>query len=87
MRLFVKVVPGSSRDAIRGFVGDALKITVRAPPEQGRANAAVVDLLATAAGLPLSSVRVISGHASPRKLVEIDGVEMESFCRALGAVL
>lgn len=83
MRLWVKVVPGSSRDAIRGFVGDALKITVRAPPEQGKANAAVIELIASALALPTAAVRVVSGHASPRKWLEVDGMDMAALCRAL----
>lgn len=45
-RLTVKVVPGSSRDQIVGWLGDALKVKVTAPPEKGRANAAVVAILA-----------------------------------------
>ncbi len=46
VRLKVKVVLGSSRDKIAGWLGDALKIKVMAPPEEGRANEAVVEMLA-----------------------------------------
>ena len=49
-RLRVKVVPGSSRDGIVGRLGDALKIKVTAPPKKGKANEAVVELLAAAVG-------------------------------------
>jgi len=45
-RLKVKVVPGSSRDQIAGWLGDALKIKVTAPPERGKANEAVIEILA-----------------------------------------
>ncbi len=40
-RLSLKVVPGSSRDEIVGWLGDSLKVKVKAPPEKGRANEAV----------------------------------------------
>ncbi|MFM7075771.1 MAG: DUF167 domain-containing protein, partial [Planctomycetaceae bacterium] len=50
-RLEVKVVPGSSRDQIVGWLGDALKIKVTAPPEKGKANERVVELLAGALGI------------------------------------
>lgn len=64
-RLKVKVVPGSSRDGIVGWLGDALKIKVTAPPEKGRANEAVVSLLCERLGLPADVVTVVSGHSSP----------------------
>jgi len=50
-RLNVKVVPGSSRNRIVGWLGDALKIKVMAPPEKGRANEAVVELLSMKLGI------------------------------------
>ena len=45
-RLSLKFVPGSSRDEIVGWLGDSLKVKVKAPPEKGRANETVIALLA-----------------------------------------
>jgi uncharacterized protein len=74
VRLSVKVVPGASRSGIAGWLGDTLKVRVTAPAEQGKANAAVEALLAEALGLPRDRVRIASGTASPRKVVEIAGL-------------
>ena len=73
-RLSVKVVPKASRSRIVGWLGDALKIAVTAPPEGGRANSAVTELLASSLDLPTSSVQCVVGHASSRKLFEIVGL-------------
>ena len=74
VRLSAKVVPGSSRDEIVGWLGDALKVRVTAPPERGKANAAVVALIAAALGVAEGGVRVVAGHTSARKTIEIDGL-------------
>jgi uncharacterized protein YggU (UPF0235/DUF167 family) len=73
-RLPVKVVPGASRDAIAGWLGDALKVRVTAAPERGRANAAACALIARALSLPRANVRIVAGDATARKLVEIEGL-------------
>jgi hypothetical protein len=73
--LNVKVVPGASRDRVAGRYGDGIKVQVSAPPEGGKANKAVEQLLAEALGVKAQQVRVVKGHAQPRKVVEIDGVE------------
>ena len=77
-RLQVKVVPGSSRDEIVGWLGDALKIKVMAPPEKGRANEAVVELLAERLGLPADAITVASGHSSPSKVISVVGMDAET---------
>jgi len=74
VRVAVKVVPRAARDEIVGWAGDRLRVRVTAAPEGGRANAALEALLAVTLGLPRSRVRVVAGHASPRKLVEVDGL-------------
>ncbi len=80
----MKVVPGASRDEVAGWLGAALKVRVTAPPERGKANAAVEELLAEALGLPRGSVRVVAGHGSPRKSVEIAGLDEAEARRRLG---
>ncbi|HMK14859.1 MAG TPA: DUF167 domain-containing protein [Burkholderiales bacterium] len=71
MKLKIKVVPKSSRNSIAGWVGDTLKVCVNATPEKGKANLAMQEILAAALGLPKGKVRIISGHTSARKLVEV----------------
>lgn len=72
--LRIKVVPGSSREAIAGRLGDRLKVRVSAPPEAGAANEAVCRLLAEALGVRARDVRITAGHTRPEKTLEIDGV-------------
>jgi uncharacterized protein len=85
--LHVKVVPRATRAEIVGWLDDVLKVRVTAPPEAGRANAALEALLAIALGVRKTAVRVAAGHASTRKRVEIDGLapaELERRLRAAG---
>ncbi|WP_019570382.1 DUF167 domain-containing protein [Thioalkalivibrio sp. ALE11] len=72
-RLKLRVSPGAREDAVVGWMGEALKMRVRAAPEKGRANRAVERLLAAELGLPADSVRVVSGQTGRDKTVEIDG--------------
>jgi uncharacterized protein len=83
-RLNVKVVPGSSRDQIVGWLGDALKIKVTAPPDKGKANKAVIDLLAETLGIPAADIQIKSGHSSPSKVVTINGMDDEAIKKAFG---
>jgi len=73
--LSIKVVPGSSRDRVVGRYGDAIKVQVSAPPEGGKANKAVVELLAGVLGVRPNQVQVVKGHTQSRKVVQIDGME------------
>ena len=71
----IKVVPGASRDRIVGKYGDAVKVQVSAPPEGGKANQAVLALLAAALGVKPGRLRLVRGHAQSRKVIEVDGVQ------------
>ncbi|TXL76041.1 DUF167 domain-containing protein [Vineibacter terrae] len=77
LRLRLKVRPQARRAAIDGVVpdieGEALAVSVTAPPEDGKANAAVVALLARAWKLPAASFAVVQGATARRKLVSITG--------------
>ena len=82
--LNVKVVPGAARSRIVGVLGDALKLQVSAPPERGKANAAVVQLIASALGIPEAAVEVSKGHASARKSISVRGVTVADARSRLG---
>jgi hypothetical protein len=70
-RLRLRVKPGARKTAIVGAHGGALKIAVAAAPERGKANRAVVRLLAAALGLPVSAVTIAAGTTSQDKIAEI----------------
>lgn len=82
-RLSIKVVPGASRDEIAEWLGDVLKIRVTAPPERGKANAAVEKVLAEALGVPASDVQIASGPTSAKKTVQIQGLSTAEIQRRL----
>ena len=84
VRFSIRVQPRSSRAGVDGVHGEALKLRVNAPPVDGAANAAVIELLADALGVPRRAVRIVAGDSSRSKLVEVDGVGAEAI-HALGA--
>ncbi len=81
----VKVVPRASREEIVGWRDGELRLRVTAPPQDGRANAAVIALLAAALGVRKSAVTIAAGHAAPHKRVEIAGLTRGEVERRLGA--
>ena len=73
-KLSVKVVPGSSKNELAGWLGESLKLRVTAKPEKGKANSAVVSLLSEYLGIPKNQLSIKSGHTSSRKVVTIIGL-------------
>ena len=82
--LGVKVVPGSSRTALCGWLDGIVKVKVAAPPERGKANECLCELLAKKLGVKKVAVRIIAGATSPVKQVRIEGVTVERVERELG---
>lgn len=74
--LAVKAIPNAPRNEIVGWLGDALKIKIHAPPVEGRANAALCEFLADSLGLPRRAVTVVRGETSRQKLVRIEGLTL-----------
>ncbi|MGP1385677.1 MAG: DUF167 domain-containing protein [Thainema sp.] len=82
-KIQVKVVPSSSKDVIMGWLGESLKVKVQAPPEKGKANAAVIELLAEHLGIDKSQIEIASGHSSPNKVLLIHGWSDEQIAHTL----
>jgi hypothetical protein len=81
--VLLKVRAGARRNAIAGPHGEALKIAVTAAPERGRANRAVLELLAEALGLPVGRLRILRGETSADKAVLVEGLGSEDLRRRL----
>lgn len=70
----VHVAPGSGQDAVVGLYGDALRVRLKAPPVEGKANQALRIFLAEKLGVPVAAVEIRSGHTSRRKTVHVAGI-------------
>jgi uncharacterized protein len=85
IRLRLRVTPGASRSEVVGPHGDAWKVRVAAAPENGKANEAVRDLLATTLGIPRSSTEIVSGAGSRDKVLVVRGLTPEEAEARLGS--
>jgi uncharacterized protein (TIGR00251 family) len=82
--LAVRVSPRARKNQIAGVLSDGrVKIRLVAPPADGKANAALVTILAETLGIPSSQVEIISGVTSRDKLVAIGGVDVQSLRRRI----
>lgn len=75
IRIEVKVEPRSSGKGISGTMGDVVKVKLTAPPVGGAANEQLIEVLAKATGMKKSSIRIVRGLSSKRKVIEIKGVD------------
>ena len=79
----VHVVPNAKIDKVVGEHAGAIKIRLRAPAVEGKANAALVDFLAKRLKVPVRRIVLLRGHKSRDKLVRIDGLSEEELRRRL----
>lgn len=79
----VRLTPGARRDGLIGWRDDVLWAQVSAPPMKGRANEALVHLLAQGLKVPRGQVRLVSGQRSRQKLVAVEGLTAEEVKRRL----
>jgi len=76
-RLQLRVIPGASRSEVVGRYGEGWKVRVAAPAEHGRANEAVLRLLAEALSMPRARLSLAAGASRRDKVVLLDGLSLE----------
>lgn len=79
--------PGQPRSAVLGVHGEALKVSVAAPPEKGKANDELVRFLAKALGLSRAQVTLVAGQGSRDKAVRLEGISRDALETKLRALL
>jgi uncharacterized protein len=84
VRFSVRLQSRASKNEIVGLQGISLKVRVTAPPVEGMANDALVELLSKELQTPRRNVCIVSGHSSRTKVIEISGVDLESVQRLAG---
>ena len=76
-KLAIKAIPNAPRNAVSGWLGDALKVKVHAPALEGRANDELCEFIADTLGLPRRAVTVAMGDKSRQKLLQITGLTLD----------
>jgi hypothetical protein len=82
-RLQLRVIPNAVKPGIAGLVGERLKIKLRRPAQDGRANTELLELLADRLGCRLSQVTIVHGETARQKVVEIRGLSPAVVARQL----
>jgi uncharacterized protein (TIGR00251 family) len=80
----IKAIPNAPRSEVIGWLGEALKVKVHAPPVEGKANDALCEFLAETLGLPRRAVSVLRGDTSRQKIVRIEGLDLPAVRARLG---
>ncbi len=80
----VRIHPRAKKNAIAGELGDALKLSLTAPPIDGRANQACIEFFAKLLKVSRSSVTIASGQTSRHKVIRVSGLSAEAVRRRIG---
>lgn len=83
-RLALNVRPGAKRNEVLGMVEGVLKVKVAASAREGKANEALIDLIASLLDVPKRRIRILHGFAARNKVVAVQGVRQEDALRRLG---
>ncbi len=83
-RLEIKAVPNAPKSEVVGWLGEALKVKVHAPPVEGKANEELCSFLAETLGLPKRAVQLDRGASSRKKIVMIEGLALAEVVQRLG---
>jgi uncharacterized protein len=76
-RLRLRIVPGSREPGVVGRYGEAWKLRVTPAPERGKANDAAIRLLAERLRVGAADIRLVAGHGSRDKIVEVSGLDAD----------
>jgi len=79
----VKAIPRASKTELRGIENDCLCVRLHAPPNDGKANAALCEFLAETLNIPKRNVTFLSGETSRHKRLLLRGVSAEAVARVL----
>src|SRR5258708_1694599 len=83
----VRVHPRAKKNAIAGVVGDALKLSLTAPPVEGRANEAAIAFLAEVLHVPRGSITIAAGQSSRNKVIRVAGLAAAEIAARLGPLV
>ena len=83
MNLDIRVQPRASGNSVEVAAVGTVRVRVTAPPDRGKANDAVVNLLARRLTVSKSAVRIVRGHTSRNKVVQVEGMERDDIIRRI----
>ena len=81
--LRVRVTPRSAKDAVEAFAGEVLRVRLKAPPVEGKANRALVDVLAERLDVARGAIEIVTGESARLKTLRIVGLSDAELRRRL----
>jgi uncharacterized protein (TIGR00251 family) len=77
IRLKVRVIPNARKNEVTACIGDEIRLKVKAPAVEGKANAALIEFLAELTDVPRSKIEIKAGEKARTKVVELEGPSLE----------